>query len=196
MAKQNSHRGQGNAQHTQEIYAPAVVAGLTTLFDRPSNLQRVAAGYGAGQIAGANLLAFFQAKGSKVLSGVGAVSESGRSWSSPDRHSTEFAGYLQGEAGVYRFDGSKADFVANKRISNNQALIVNVNAWEDVVGEDDSCQQQDYRDSLYASLLGGVKQGLDACEGSHDQRGNVDEVTGRWSFHPQIVSRKEQTNGN
>lgn len=196
MAKQNSHRGQGNAQHTQEIYAPAVVTGLPTLLDRPSNLQRVAAGYGAGQIAGANLLAFFEAKGSKVLSGVGAVSESGRSWSSPDRHRTEFAGYLQGEAGVYRFDGSKADFVANKRISNNQALIIEVNAWEDVVGEDDSCQQQDYRDSLNARLRGGVEQGLDAREGGHDKRGNGNDVTGRRSFHPQIVSRKEQTNGN
>jgi hypothetical protein len=196
LAKQNSHRGQGNAQHTQEIYAPAVVALLPALFDRPSDLQRVAAGYGAGQIAGANLLAFFEAKGSKVLSGVGAVSESGRSWSSPDRHRTEVAGYLQGEAGVYRFDGSKAYFVANKRISNNQALIVKVNAWEDVVGEDDSCQQQDYRNSLNASLSGGVEQGLDARQSGKYECGNGDDVTGRRSFHPQIVSRKEQTNGN
>lgn len=196
MAKENSHRGQGNAQHTQEIYAPAVVAGLPTLFDRPSNLQRVAAGYGAGQIARANLLAFFEAKGSKVLSGVGAVSESGRSWSCPDRHRTEVAGHLQGEAGIYRFDGSKAYFVANQRISNNQALIIKVNAWKDVVGEDDSCQKQDYRNSLDASLRGGVEQGLDARQSGEHECGNGYDVTGRRSFHPQIVSRKEQTNGN
>ena len=196
MAKQNSHRGQGNAQHTQEIHAPAVVAGLPTLCDRPSYLQRVAAGYGAGQIAGANLLAFFEAKGSKVLTGVGAVSESGWSWSSPDRNRTEVAGHLQGEAGIYRFDRSKAYFVANQRISNNQTLIVKVNAWEDVVGEDDSCQKQDYRNSLDASIRGGVEQGLDARQSGKHQCGNGDDVTGRRSFHPQIVSRKEQTNGN
>ncbi len=196
MAKQNSYSRQGNAQHTQKIHASAVVAGLPALLERPSDLQRIAAGDGAGQIAGANLLALFEAKGSKVLAGVGAVSQSGWRWSGPDGYRTEVAGNSKGEAGVYRLDGSQANFVANKRISNDQALTVKVNTWKDVVGEDNSCQQQDYRDPLYASLLGGVEQGLDAREGSHDQRGNGDDVTGRWSFHPQIVSRKEQTNGN
>lgn len=196
MANQNTHRWQGDAQNTQEIYSSAVVTGLPSLFDGSSDLQGVGARNRAGQIAGANFLAFLESKGSEVFSGVRSVPEARWSWGSPSRNRSEVAGYLQGEASVYRFDGTKTNFVPNKRIVDNNALIIQINAGKDVVGEDDSCQKQDYRNALQTCLLGGVEQGLNAGQGGQQQSGNGNGVTGRWSFHPQIVACKERPNGN
>ena len=195
MRNQNSYARQGNAQNAKPV-GGAPIASVSGLFlDGSANLQGEGAGNGAGQIAGSNLLTFLETNDSKVLLGVTAVSQSGWSWSSPSQNFAEFTLEGESESGVDILDGGHADFVPQQWVEDYHALSTKADSWDHVVGIDDAQNQGNNRNATHTSLCAGV-EALQAGDNTQDQTCNGNDITRGGSFHPEIVARKEQFNGN
>ena len=195
MRNQNSYAWKGNAQNANPV-GGALVASVSGFFGHGSaNLQGEGAGNGAGQIAGSNLLTFLETHDSKVLLGVTAVSESGWSWGSPSQNLSEFTSEGESESGVDIFDGGNTDFVPSEWVHDHYALSTNADSGYDVVGKNNAQNQGNNGNAADASLCAGV-EALQAGDTTQDQTCNGNDITRGGSFHPEIVARKEQFNGN
>lgn len=150
----------------------------------------------AWQIAGSNALIGLEAESLKVLAGVAAVAMSAGSRGRPGRNLAKFSGEVEGETGVDLLDGPVTDFVAQQRIDNDDSIASELNFWDHVVTKHNSQQQGDDCQTGKASLLGGVEQRLDGGKARQHQGAYGNDIARGGSFHPEIVARKEQFNGN
>ncbi len=195
MRNQNSYARQGNAQNAKPV-GGAVIASVSGLLRHGSaNLQGEGAGNGAGQIAGSNLLTLLEAHESEVLFGVTAVSEPRWSWSSPSQNLAEFTPEGESESGVDILDGGHADFVPSEWVEDYHLGLPNTHRGEYVVGIDNAHNQGNNGNATHASFEARV-EALQAGDTTQDQTCNGNDITRGGSFHPEIVARKEQFNGN
>ena len=195
MRNQNSYARQGNAQNAKPV-GGALIASISGLFRHGSaNLQGKGAGNGAGQVTGSNLLTLLEAHESKVLLGVTAVSQSGWSWSSPSQNLSEFTLEGESKSGVDILDGGHADFVPSEWVDDYHLGLTNTHGGENVVGIDNAHNQGNNGNATNTSFEALV-EALQAGDTTQDQTCNGNDITRGGSFHPEIVARKEQFNGN
>ena len=195
MGKHYQQARQGHGQNASPVWG-SQVAGVSGILSHGfANLHGKGSGNGAGKVAGANLFTLLEAQDSKVLFGVAAVSESRRSWSSPSRHLAKVTGEVQGKAGVDLLDRPKANLMASQWVEDVNLVGLDLEGWNDVVGVNNAQNQHNNRNASDASFEAGV-EALQAGNASEEQTCKCNDVARGGSFHPEIVARKEQFNGN
>ena len=195
MRNQNSYARQGNAQNAKPVGGAPIASVAGLVLDGSANLQREGARNGAGQIAGSDLLTLLEAHDGEVLLGVAAVSQSRWSWGSPSQNLAELTPERECESGVDIFDGGQADFVPREWVEDYYAFNVKAHSGKNVVGED-SAHNQGHDGDTADSSFGALVEALQACDTTQNQTCNGNDITRGGSFHPEIVARKEQFNGN
>lgn len=195
MRNQNSYARQGNAQNAYPVGGATVASIAGLLLQGSANLQRKGAGNGAGQVAGSNLLAVLEAHDSEVLLGVAAVSKSRRSWGSPSQNFAEFTPKGESKSGVDIFDGGQTDFVPSQWVDDYHAFATKAHRGNHVVGENHT-EHQGNDGQTPESRLWALVEALQTGDTAQDQTCNGNDITRGGSFHPEIVARKEQFNGN
>jgi hypothetical protein len=124
------------------------------------------------------------------------MSVSSGSWGSPSRNLSEFTGEVEGESGVNVLDGAVTNFVSKQWVQNHDSIAVELNLGHHVVTKDDSQQQGNDGQAINSRLLGRKEQRLYGGEARQYQGGYSNDIARGGSFHPEIVARKEQFNGN
>ena len=195
MRNQNSYARQGNAQKANPVRG-ALVAPVSGFFlHGSSNLKSEGAGNGAGQVARSNLLTILESHDRKVLLGVTPVAMPRRSRGGPSQNLSELTLEGERESGVDILDGGNTDFVPSEWIHDYYALTTHADSGYDVVGKNNAQNQGNNGNAADTSLLAGV-EALQAGDTTQDQTCNGNDITRGGSFHPEIVARKEQFNGN
>lgn len=184
---------QSNAQQVGSLFEAVRVFPFSF---KASNLHRKRTSDRAWHVAGSNALVGLEAQGSKVLAGVAAMSVSSGSWGSPSRNLAEFTGEGEGESGVNVFDGTVTNLVSQEWVQNHDLVTVELNLGHHVVTENNSEQQGNDGKAINSRLFGGVEQRLDGSEARQNQGSYSNDIARGGSFHPEIVARKEQFNGN
>ena len=184
---------QSNAQQVGSLLEAVRVSPFSL---KASNLHGKRTSDRAWHVAGSNALVRLEAQGSKVFAGVAAMSVSSRSWSSPSRNLAEVTGQGQSKSGVNVLDGAVTNFVAKEWVQNHDSVAVELNLGHHVVAKNNSQQQGNDGQAISSRLLGGVEQRLDGGEARQRQGGYSNDIARGGSFHPEIVARKEQFNGN
>mgnify|MGYP007070465846 CR=1 FL=1 len=184
---------QSNAQEVSSLFEAGRVFPFSL---KAPNLHGKRSSDRAWHVAGSNALIGLEAQGSKVLAGVTAMSVSSGSWSSPSRNLAEFSGQGEGKSGVNVLNGTVTNFVSKQWVQNHDSIAVELNLGHHVVAENNSQQQGDDGQAINSRLLGGVEQRLDGGQARQRQGGYSNDIARGGSFHPEIVARKEQFNGN
>jgi hypothetical protein len=123
------------------------------------------------------------------------VPQSGWSWSSPSQNLSEFTLEGESKSGVDILDGGHADFVPSEWVDDYHLGLINTHSGEDVVGIDNA-QNQGNNGNATNTSFEALVEALQAGDTTQDQTCNGNDITRGGSFHPEIVARKEQFNGN
>lgn len=196
MGNHNQYGWNHQQSNAQEVSSLFKGVGVRTLGLKAPNLHGKRSSDGAWHVAGSNALVGLEAQGSKVLAGVAAMPVSTRGWSSPSGNFAELSREVQSKAGVNVFDGAVTNFVSNEWVENHDSIAVELDLGHHVVAKNDSQQQCNDGQAIDSCLLGGVEQRLDGSEARQNQGSDSNDITRGGSFHPEIVARKEQFNGN
>lgn len=195
MGKHYQQARQGHGQNASPVWG-FEVAGVTRVLRHGfANLHGKGAGNGAGKVAGSNFFTLLEPQDSKVLFGMAAMSESRGSWSGPSRHLSKVTGQVQGKASIDLLDRSKADLMTSQWVEDVNLVGFDLEGWNDVVGVNNAQDQHNNRNASDASFEAGV-EALQAGNASKEQTCKCNDVARGGSFHPEIVARKEQFNGN
>ena len=184
--KQAWNNSQGNAQqietdsHITRKFSPAFLSDANLHGQRTRN--------GAWQIAGSNLLTVLETKSLEVFGGVGAVSQSSWSRCCPGGDFSKTSRNLQSKTGIDILDRTKADFGNSKWVHNNQLLVLDFGAWNNVAKPNQS-QGKSKPEQGFNHVTGAKEQGLGGSEAGKNQGHYGYQVARKWSFaHTQIVS--------
>lgn len=196
MGNRNQYSWNYQQSNAQEVSSLLEAGRVSTLSLKAPNLHGKRTSDRAWHVAGSNALIGLETKGSKVLAGVAAMSVSSGSWGSPSRNLSEFTGEVEGESGVNVLDGAVTNFVSKQWVQNHDSIAVELNLGHHVVTKDDSQQQGNDGQAINSRLLGRKEQRLYGGEARQYQGGYSNDIARGGSFHPEIVARKEQFNGN
>jgi len=192
MSRNQNHKWKNHACDTKPVGlgAPSEVAGVTIL-DSFSDLVGERTGNRAGEIAGSNRLALFEAEESEVFDRSTAVSVPTGSRCCPSGDRPTLADQLQSEAGVNIFDSSESDLAFDKWVGDNNLVGLDFNLGEYVVSPNQAQQEQHDAAGLDTVLLI-EPNGLNHGQRGQHHAGNGNYVArSRSVIHSQILSRQE-----
>lgn len=196
MGNRNQYGWNHQQSNAQQVGSLFEAVGEFTFSLKASNLHGKRSSDGAWHVTWSHALVGLEAQGSKVLTGVAAMPVSSGSWGRPSGNLAKFSGQSQSKSGVNAFDSAVTDFKAKQWVENNDLVTVELNLGHHVEAKDNSQQQGNDGQAIDSRLLGREEQRLNGSEACQDQGGYSNDIARGGSFHPEIVARKEQFNGN
>lgn len=196
MGNRNQYGWNHQQSNAQQVGSLFEAVGEFTFSLKASNLHGKRSSDGAWHVTRPYALVGLEAQGSKVLTGVAAMPVSSGSWGRPSGNLAKFSGQSESKSGVNALDSSVTDFKSQQRVENNDFVALELNLGHHVEAKDNSQQQGNDGQAIDSRLLGREEQRLNGSEACQDQGGYSNDIARGGSFHPEIVARKEQFNGN